>query len=360
MNKSAKGVTAVICLSPYSGGMEMDAIKLAKLLVSELQVVLVAKAGCYIAKYYPSTLEDSGICLETIEFSSKFSLSIISRTRKIINQYHIQNVIFFGASELRSLYFAFLGYNLTVLVRHGTTKTSSKKDWLHKLIYSCVDYHVAICEHLAKNVQSIIPFGKKTQLKVIYPSLREEPVLSRHSASKPVTLLHMGRITEGKGQKEAIEACEVLYSHGIEFQLVCVGDMDPDYEKEFTAYLENKPYAGSVQLKGFAQDVAGYYQRADIFIFPSKGEGLSNAFIEALSYGLICIAFSNTSFPELRGLGFDFLMAKDQDIGDLKQKLLQSIEFLHANEMPLQKQSQLAVELFSAKRELNEYLSLLQ
>jgi glycosyltransferase involved in cell wall biosynthesis len=175
-----------------------------------------------------------------------------------------------------------------------------------------------------------------------------------------VTLLHVGRITEGKGQKEAVEACEILYSEGIAFQLICVGDLDPSYEQEFTSYMKCKPYASSIRLKGFAKDVANHYQNADIFIFPSKGEGLSNAFMEALSYGLICIAFANTSFPELLDLGFDFFMAIDQDMSDLKRKLLQSVEFLHANEMPLQKQSRLAVELFSAKRELNEYLSLLQ
>jgi glycosyltransferase involved in cell wall biosynthesis len=185
-------------------------------------------------------------------------------------------------------------------------------------------------------------------------------LLPRSATNKPVTLLHVGRITEGKGQKEAVEACEILYKQGVAFQLICVGDMDLDYEKEFTAYLENKPYASSIQLKGFAQNVAGYYQDADIFIFPSKGEGLSNAFMEALSYGLICIAFANTSFPELRDLGFDFFMAKDQDMSDLKQKLLQSVEFFFTNEMPLEKQSHMAVEFFSTKRELNEYVSLLQ
>ncbi|WP_455201290.1 hypothetical protein, partial [Kaarinaea lacus] len=144
VNKVArKGNTAIICLSPYSGGMEMDAIKLARLLCNDVQVTLFAKSDHYIAKYYNEHMQNSAISLETVDFNSAFSYSIIRKTRKVINARQIKNVIFFGASELRSLYFAFLGYDLNVIVRHGTTKTRPKKDWLHRLIYRCVDCHVA-------------------------------------------------------------------------------------------------------------------------------------------------------------------------------------------------------------------------
>jgi len=363
MNKATenKGTTAVICLSPYSGGMEMDAIKMARLLCKKVKVVLLVKSGCYLENYYNSAMASSQISLETIAFSSNFSLAIIYKTRKIIDKYGVKNVVFFGASELRSLYFAFLKRELIVIVRHGTTKTRPKKDWLHRVVYGCVDYHVAICRHLAENVRAIIPFGKSTQLKVFYPSLRHEPVLPQpRNGRRPIVLLHVGRITEGKGQKEAVEACEILYKTRIEFKLVCVGESDPEYEKEFQSFLASKPYANNVELPGFTQEVNRFYQNADIFIFPSKGEGLSNAFIEALSYGLVCLAFDNTSFPELRELGFKFFLAKDQDIVDLQSKLLEAAELVYHNEIPLVEQSRLAVELFNAERELNEYLGLLQ
>jgi glycosyltransferase involved in cell wall biosynthesis len=356
-----KGATLVICLSPHSGGMEMDAIKMAKLLCGEIKVVLLAKAGCYIADYCESYMTGGNFDLETIKFSSNFSFSIISKTRKIIDKYDIKNVIFFGASELRSLYFAFLNLDLTVIVRHGTTKTTPKKDFLHRMVYSCVDYHVAICQHLAKNVQEIIPFGKNTRLNVIYPSLRSQPVLPEsRSGPRPVVLLHVGRVTDGKGQKEAVEACEILFRNNMAFKLICVGEIDSAYINEFRTYLASKPYSDCIELAGFTQNIDPFYQRADVFIFPSKGEGLSNAFIEALSYGLVCLAFSNTSFPELVDLGFKINLAKDHDISDLKNKLLECVRVVYNGQIPLLEQSQLAVDLFSAERELNEYLGLLQ
>ncbi|WP_455206350.1 glycosyltransferase [Kaarinaea lacus] len=356
-----KGNTAIICLSPYSGGMEMDAIKLARLIGDDVKVTLLAKSGHFIERYYKNYMQDSGIVLETVNFTSAFSLAIMRKTRSMITKGQVKNVIFFGASELRSLFFAFLGKDLNVIVRHGTTKTRPKKDWLHRLIYSCVDYHVAICQHLADNVKFIIPFAQKTRLEVIYPSLRQQPDL-QHNKNKDavVHLLHVGRVADGKGQREAIEACGVLYERNISFELVLVGEIDSGYEKGFNKYLLSKPYSNSIRIVGYTDDVSSHYQQADIFIFPSKGEGLSNSFIEALSYGLICVAYSNTSFPELRELGFAFYLAQDKSIEDLKMQLLKAVEENSKISHPLIEQANLAQRIFSAERERNEYLDLLQ
>jgi len=356
-----KGNTLVICLSPYGGGMEMDAIKLAKMLSANVQITLLAKSGCYIEDYYQKHMADSCIALATVSFSMAFSLAIVRKTRQLLAEKAIKNVVFFGASELRSLYFAFLGYELNVIVRHGTTKTRPKKDWLHTLVYSCVDYHVAICQHLAENVKFIVPFAKKTRLRVIYPSLRAMPVLIHERAGGDVMhLLHVGRVADGKGQWEAIEACRSLYENGIPFELTLVGKVDDEYEKVFFEFLQSKPYTDSINMIGYTEDVGKYYQQADIFIFPSKGEGLSNSFIEALSYGLICIAYDNTSFPELQKLGFSFYLAQDKDIEDLKKTLLLAVEQRQKVNIPLADQSNHALSYFSAERERNEYLDLLQ
>jgi glycosyltransferase involved in cell wall biosynthesis len=356
-----KGNTLVICLSPYSGGMEMDAIKLARLLCEDVSITLLAKSGCFIESYYQKYMMDSNIDLKTVNFSMAFSLAIIRKTRSVLKEKAIRNVVYFGASELRSLYFAFLGQDLNIMVRHGTTKTRPKKDWLHRLVYSCVDYHIAICQHLADNVKTIVPFAKDTQLKVIYPSLRQEPrLILNKKKDETIRLLHVGRIADGKGQREAIDSCSILHESKIPFELILVGEVDSYYEKSFNEQLNKKPYAPAISVVGYTDDVGKYYQQADIFIFPSKGEGLSNSFIEALSYGLICIAYDNTSFPELQRLGFAFYLAQNKNIEDLKNILLKAIEQRKKVSIPLVEQANLAQRIFSAEREKNEYLDLLQ
>ncbi len=338
--------------------MEIDAIKLAKKLSDYTKVIMIAQSGCFIDSKKDDYVGFNDIQLETISFKSSLSLDIILNVRKIIKEYGIQNVIFFGASELKSLYFSFLGLNVNLIVRHGTTKSRPKKDWFHRLIYSKVNYHVSICKHLENNVKYIIPFGKNTQSKLIYSSFNfDEPKQIEHNK---LTLLHVGRIASGKGQIDAIQACEVLVKNGIDFEFNIVGGFDGSYEKQFLEFYENCSYKDKINLVGFTDKVRSYLETADIFIFPSHGEGLSNAFMEALSNNIVCIAYENTSFPELKDLGFNFAMCKNQDIEDLQKTLLDTVLNLEDKKNNAKRNYNLVKELFSLENEINQYKEILK
>jgi len=222
---TAKAPTAIICLSPYHGGMEMDAIRTARLLKDATDVTVVLKRNSPSDQHYRKELEQEGNALP------------------------------------------------------------------------------------ARNVRTIIPFGKLSRLKIIYSSLREP--ITVHSPltrkdSKPVEILHVGRITGGKGHIDAIRACSVLDKRGIPFRLRFVGEIDISFRTELEDVLSDISYKDRIECTGHIQDPSTAYRGAHVFLFPSKGEGLSNAFMEALAHGLVCIAYKNTSFPELRDLGFTY------------------------------------------------------
>ena len=353
MGKPVKQPTAVVCLSPYSGGMELDAIKTAKHLSDITSVTVIAKKDAFIAKKHNEYVGYNDIKLESISFKSSLSLSIIFKIRKIIQKYNIKNILFFGASELKSLYFSFMGLDINLMVRHGTTKSSPKKDLFHRLIYSKVTYHIANSKHIQNNVKKIIPFGKNTRSTVIYPAFEfQDPKPQPH---KKLTLLHVGRIAEGKGQKDAIQACSLLVANKIDFDFYIVGGFDETYKKEFLSFYDQVPYKEHIHLVGHTDNVAAYYNKADIFLFPSYGEGLSNAFIEALSFGLECICYENTSFPELKEMGFEFSLVANEDDHTLALTLLSKADrFKHHRHNTI-----LARELFSLENERKNYMKIL-
>ena len=341
----------------------MDAVRIAKLISPNVNVCLIAKENSPISTNYIQELKVNDIELKTINFRSVFSLSIILGVRKIIKERNIKNVIYLGASELHALVIAFLGLDINLLIRHGTTKTRPKKDFLHRLTYNNVGYHIAICKHLANNVKYIFPFGKNTELKVIYSSLRHQPTFTSKPVeikNRPIQLIHVSRIIDAKGQVDAIDACEVLFQKNIPFELTFLGDFEPGYEATFVTHLETKPYKDQIHILGFKSDLSEYYNNSDILLFPSKGEGLSNTFIEALSYGLVCISYDNTSFPELQELGFKFFMAENLNVDSLKDTLLEAIEYIKSNKIPINDNIKLAKSLFTAQREFDEYLNLLK
>lgn len=353
-----KNNTAIVCLSPNSGGMEIDSIKLAKKLSPHTKIVLVAKEDKFIANQASDYVGFNNIVLETINFSNSISLAIFSRMREIIKQYSIKNVIFFGASELKSLYFSFLGLDINLVVRHGTTKSRPKKDWFHRLIYNNVNYHVSICKHLQNNVEYIIPFGKKSKSVLVYPSLEIKDV--KKIEHEKLVLVHVGRVAKGKGQWDAMLACEILVRNNIDFIFYIVGGFDEKYKDEFMKLYTSLEYKDKIKLVGFTKEVDNYLAKSDIFLFPSYGEGFGNAFIEAVNQELLPITYQNTSFIEFKKLGLEFELAENKNINDLKKKLLYSTHNIKDYKNNLVKNKKLILKLFNIKKEINDYLNILK
>jgi glycosyltransferase involved in cell wall biosynthesis len=66
----------------------------------------------------------------------------------------------------------------------------------------------------------------------------------------------------------------------------------------------------SVQFIGLVSNVGDYMEEADIFVLPSRAEGMSNALIEAMSFGLSCIATKISGNIELMDLNPDQIVSE--------------------------------------------------
>ena len=355
-----KQKTAIICLSKVNGGMELAAIKLARLLSNDTHITFIAKKNSFIENKKDEHFKNCKISLSIVDFLSNFSFSLIKNIRNILIQNEIKNVIFLGASEMKSLYFATLGLDINFMIRQGSKKTTSKKDIFHKLFYSKVNYLVGNCEYIKQNIIDILPISKNTKVKRIYSSLRFEENINFKISSDIINLVHVGRVHKGKGQFEAIQACEILYKNAIKFKLDFLGDIqDKKYFKSIQDYLKTSEYKDSIKFSGYTSKVKNYLQKSDIFIFPSLGEGMSNAIIEALGYGLITIIYDDTSSSEFKDLGFNIHLTKKNNVKELEKILLASAYNIKEEKQKSRKNHEKALKVFSLQREKNEYLELL-
>jgi len=349
---------AIICLSPSQGGMELLALSFAKKLnhcLTDSKVIMIVKQESYIHSEL-KTSED--LAYEVLGFRTFFSFSIMKNVRKIVKYHNIKNIIFFGNSEMKSMYFSFLYLRMNLSLVHVTTKSTSKKDFLHRVIYSDVKYYIGLSTHLVNNVKEIFPLGSQTQLKMITPSLDiNPPLVINHSK---LTLLHTGRITKGKGQVDAIKACKSLIKNNIDFHFYIVGQIEPSFEVEFMNFYENCKYKDKIELTGFKKDISTYIQKSDVFIFPSYGEGFGLSFAEALANNIVCLSYANTSFFDFEKFGFYFRMCKDGDISDLGKNLLDVCMNLEFELEKSNKNHALAKKVFSTQREIDKYLEILE
>lgn len=114
-------------------------------------------------------------------------------------------------------------------------------------------------------------------------------------------LLSIGSLEQlYKGPDVALKAVKSLNMSGVESYLTWLGD--GKYIDSMRALAENLGITKYVKFVGrvsAGQAVRNYLEDADIFILPSRTEGLPRAMIEAMAMSLPCVGTSAGGIPEL-------------------------------------------------------------
>lgn len=353
-----KQKTAVICLSRTNGGMELAAVKIANILAEDIEVVFFCRSHGFISQN--RNLFQKNIDIFEFHYQSNFSLKLILQIRRVINTHGIKNIIFLGASEMKSLYFAALGLDINFIIRQGTTKSTSKKDIIHKVLYSKVNHFVGNSKFIVQNMKKILPISSDATLNLIYASVNIKKEIEYKKIDNKIDIIHLGRITKGKGQLEALKACKVLHDNGYDFKLKFLGDIaDEKYFGQLQEITKNTDYKDKVEFLGYEKDIAKYLQSSDLFLFPTYGEGMSNAIIEALSFGLVCIIYDNTSTPEFKDLGFHLHLTAENSVESLQKTLLNIAHNIEDEKSLARQNYEKALQVFASQREKEQYMELL-
>jgi glycosyltransferase involved in cell wall biosynthesis len=342
-------------LSSGFGGLETDSIKYAKRLSAITNTFLIVKKNTFLSK---KAMQDNSLRTIEISFWKSISLALFFSIKKIIIKNNIKNIIYFGASELKTLYFSLKDLDINFIIRHGTRK-GPKNNWYHSLIYSKVDYHIGISKDLTENILQSMPLSDSSKIKTIYPSIIYNKEPNPRILDHQIKILNTGRIVAGKGHIDMINACEVLHDNGINFILNIVGDGDNTYVEKIKNHAKNMSYSDKIIFHGYQSNIPKYLNENDIFLFPSYGEGLSNSFTEALSYGLVCLSYDNTSFSEFTDLGFHTHLAEDTDQSSLAKQLLKIAKNLEDEKSKSMKNIKKAPKIFSYEIELDQYNQIL-
>jgi glycosyltransferase involved in cell wall biosynthesis len=99
------------------------------------------------------------------------------------------------------------------------------------------------------------------------------------------TVLYVGNLTQGhfKGFDSLFAAWSLLCKERQDVKLVFYGGGDPS---PWEQYLEEQNCRETVAFMGFSNNLAEGFKRAAVFVLPSNQEGMSNALLEAQSWGI--------------------------------------------------------------------------
>ena len=125
----------------------------------------------------------------------------------------------------------------------------------------------------------------------------------KHDAEDPFTVLFVGRIVESKSQTDLVDAFDAFRrKYKKPCQLVLVGRFEgggEDYAGEVFDRITSHGLRQIVQITGQVSDeeLASWYDRADLYVSLSQHEGFGVPLIEAMAHDLPVIAFGAGAVP---------------------------------------------------------------
>ncbi|MBI1184593.1 glycosyltransferase [bacterium] len=121
--------------------------------------------------------------------------------------------------------------------------------------------------------------------RVIYNGVHMHEMI-QHKTSKPVKAGNVGRLAKQKNQQLLIE---LAHKHrDLELHIAGEGELRHQLEQQIARYqLQDRVFLHGELPK---QQLEEFYKSLDLFLFPSHFEGMSNALLEAMSFGLPIIA----------------------------------------------------------------------
>ena len=129
-------------------------------------------------------------------------------------------------------------------------------------------------------------------------------------------LLFVGRLTEQKNLFVLLDAVARIASNVL---LLLVGD--GNLRMELEAYAVKKGISSEVLFWGSVPDTRDFYRMADIFILPSRAEGMPNVLLEAMSCALPCIGSDIPSIRFVLSDGDDGYIFQQNDISVLTTRV---------------------------------------
>ena len=166
------------------------------------------------------------------------------------------------------------------------------------------------------------------KMHVIYNGISEDLFADSQEKNdenkNKLEIIYVGRIVDAKGIDVLINAFMGVLEKKPEIKLRLLGDGEAriGYEEK----VRSMGIEESVIFEGFQLEKEKYLKNADIFVYPSRcEEAFGISIVEAMAYGLLCIASNVGGIPEVikdRKNGFLF---QSEDSLDLESKLLVAI-----------------------------------
>lgn len=181
--------------------------------------------------------------------------------------------------------------SIAIAQEHHHHNNNQKYIKILKNEYKNIDYLFALTESLKNDYEKFLSNNKHTKI-VTVPNMID---IHKMNIKKELngTIISVGRLAKGKCVDELVDISKKL--NDVKSFLI-VGDGE-EYNNLKIKINSDKESNNKIKLLGYCkkEKIEDYYLQASVFVMASKTEGLPMVLLEAMSYGLPCIAYKTES-----------------------------------------------------------------
>ena len=149
------------------------------------------------------------------------------------------------------------------------------------------------------------------KIAVVYLGVRSDfcGIKECYDKSGPLKILFTGSFEIRKGAEYILKSIIALNQRGLDYQLVVVGTVTQLLINKYADNLKNIKFIGHVPQ----DELKAYLSDADVYLFPSLGEGCASSAMEAMAAGLPIIATEESGLPIVHDRNGIVIPAKDDE-----------------------------------------------
>ena len=198
---------------------------------------------------------------------------------------------------------------------------------------TCCTRMIAVSEHVKESTVTRLGYPA-SKIDVVYNPADISEAVSEQVSRRDVLqslglqedsilLLNVGRLSPQKGFIDAVRALPEVLSSVPNARLVSVGaQADPTYRSKVVAEMESLDLSHAVHLAGERRDIWSVLNQCDVFVFPSRFEGLGIALAEAMCAGRACVASDIAPLTEFVKDGVNGVLVPPGDSRRLAESIL--------------------------------------
>ncbi len=251
--------------------------------------------------------------LEIIEISKPYVLHL--------NKIKDSSII--HAHETKALQFAYFANLLKKIPFIVTRRVDNplKTNFLNNLMYTNAKVSVALSKAIEKEILRVAPKAKTTIIPSAFSNIEvneESAKEIKNKFDKKFLIGHVGALDDKhKGQSIIIDIAKKIEISRPEIHFLLVGGgCDEEHFKEMAKGLTN------ITFEGFVNNVNDYIKCFDMFVFPSRNEGLGSTLLDVMKIGIPIIASRVGGIPDIIKDGENGLLFDINNLGELEKLIL--------------------------------------